>query len=155
MQIVAALHGAADALVLDEPFSGLDPAAVDAMADLLREHAARGVPVLFSSHQLDLVERLCDHLVVLAAGRVVAGGTADDLRHRAALTRLRLVVRSRDAGWVRDVPGVQPSTSTARPPLLELVAADAVRPLAARSVGAGTVREFSPVVPRWPRSTAR
>ena len=55
-------------------FSGLDPTAVDSMADLLREHTSRGIPVLFSSHQLDLVERLCDHLVVLA--RVGSSPTA-------------------------------------------------------------------------------
>ncbi len=75
VQIIAALMGRPRALVLDEPFSGLDPVAVDSMADLLREHTARGVPVLFSSHQLDLVERLCERLVVLARGRVVAAGT--------------------------------------------------------------------------------
>ena len=70
MQIAAAVMAAPIALILDEPFSGLDPDAVDAMADLMREQAARGVPVLFSSHQLDLVERICDDLVVLSA-RVV------------------------------------------------------------------------------------
>ena len=61
--------------MLDEPFSGLDPMAVDSMVDLLREYTRDGVPVLFSSHQLDLVERLCDRLVVLAQGRRVAAGT--------------------------------------------------------------------------------
>src|SRR6478609_8367972 len=55
VQIIAALMGRPKGLVLDEPFSGLDPQAVDSMADLLREHTSRGVPVLFSSHQLDLV----------------------------------------------------------------------------------------------------
>ena len=65
VQIAAAVIGP-ELLVLDEPFSGLDPVAVDSMVDLLREHTTRGVPVLFSSHQLDLVERLCDQLVILA-----------------------------------------------------------------------------------------
>ena len=77
VQIIVALMTTPDALILDEPFSGLDPQAVDSMADLLREHTARGVPVLFSSHQLDLVERLCDRLVVLSTGRVVAAGTPE------------------------------------------------------------------------------
>ena len=96
VQIIAALMGRPRALVLDEPFSGLDPAAVDNMADLLREHTARGVPVLFSSHQLDLVERLCERLVVLAKGRVVASGTPDELRS-TSVSRHRLVL-SGDAG---------------------------------------------------------
>ena len=74
VQIIAALMGEPQALVLDEPFSGLDPAAVDNMADLLREHTTKGVPVLFSSHQLDLVERLCESLVILAGGKVVGRG---------------------------------------------------------------------------------
>jgi ABC-2 type transport system ATP-binding protein len=104
VQIIAALLGQPRALVLDEPFSGLDPTAVDSMVDLLREETARGVPVLFSSHQLDLVEQLCDRLVVLRAGRVVAQGTVEELRSRGP-ARLRLVV-DRDAGWVRDVRGL-------------------------------------------------
>ena len=104
VQIIAALLGEPQALVLDEPFSGLDPTAVDSMVDLLREETARGVPVLFSSHQLDLVEQLCDRLVVLRAGRVVAQGTVEELRSRGP-ARLRLVV-DRDAGWVRDVRGL-------------------------------------------------
>lgn len=104
VQIIAALMTTPDALILDEPFSGLDPSAVDSMADLLREHASRGIPVLFSSHQLDLVERLCDRLVVLARGRVVATGTVEELRGRGPeIYRLTL---GGDAGWVRDVDGI-------------------------------------------------
>ncbi|STD17797.1 ABC-type transporter ATP-binding protein EcsA [Dermacoccus nishinomiyaensis] len=101
VQIAASVIAEPDALILDEPFSGLDPRAVDAMADLLREFTSRGVPVLFSSHQLDLVERLCDSLVFLAGGRVAAQGTAAQLR-RSGRVRHRLVLDS-DAGWVRDV----------------------------------------------------
>ena len=101
VQIAASVIAEPDALILDEPFSGLDPRAVDAMADLLREFTSRGVPVLFSSHQLDLVERLCDSLVFLAGGRVAAQGTAAQLR-RSGRVRHRLVLDS-DAGWVHDV----------------------------------------------------
>jgi ABC-2 type transport system ATP-binding protein len=104
VQIIAALMNEPLALILDEPFSGLDPTAVDSMADLLREETSRGTPVLFSSHQLDLVERLCDHLVVLAGGRVVAQGSVDELTSRGP-ERLRLVT-DRDAGWVRDERGL-------------------------------------------------
>jgi len=104
VQIIAALMNQPLALILDEPFSGLDPQAVDSMVDLLREETSRGTPVLFSSHQLDLVERLCDHLVVLAGGRVVAQGAVEQLRARGP-ERLRLVTDG-DAGWVRDERGV-------------------------------------------------
>ncbi|MET4079262.1 ATP-binding cassette domain-containing protein [Janibacter sp. UYMM211] len=104
VQIIAAVMSQPVALVLDEPFSGLDPQAVDSMADLLREHTARGVPVLFSSHQLDLVERLCDRLVVLAQGQVRAQGTSAELR-TGGPERYRVTLGS-DAGWVRDLPGI-------------------------------------------------
>src|SRR6202163_3273184 len=69
-----------DLLILDEPFAGLDPSAVDFLSDVLRAEAARGTAVLFSSHQLDLVERLCQRIVILEQGRVVANGTLDELR---------------------------------------------------------------------------
>jgi ABC-2 type transport system ATP-binding protein len=59
VQLAAALVHDPQLLVLDEPFSGLDPLAVDVMSDVLRERAAAGVAVVFSSHQLDLVEDLC------------------------------------------------------------------------------------------------
>ena len=81
MQIAAALVHWPTALVLDEPFSGLDPLAVDSMVDLLRDEAS-DLPLLFSSHQLELVERLCDDLVILADGRVVASGPVDELSRR-------------------------------------------------------------------------
>lgn len=104
VQIAAALTIEPAALILDEPFSGLDPDAVDSMADLLREHTARGVPVLFSSHQLDLVDRLCDKLVILAKGRVRASGSPTELRGGAP--RRHRLVAARDAGWVREMPGL-------------------------------------------------
>ena len=62
VQLAAALVHDPDVLVLDEPFSGLDPVAVDVMSDVLKEKAAEGIPVIFSSHQLDLVQRLCDRV---------------------------------------------------------------------------------------------
>jgi len=145
VQIAAAVMAQPVALILDEPFSGLDPMAVDAMADLLREHAARGVPVLFSSHQLELVERLCDHLVVLAQGAVVAHGSVDELRHRGRLLH-RLVVDG-DAGWVRDVEGVSVLDVDGGTAVLELVAHDASDRILREALRRGSVRELSALVP--------
>lgn len=104
VQIAAAVIGSPIALILDEPFSGLDPAAVDRMAEILRERATGGVPVLFSSHQLDLVERLCDKLVILANGKVVGQGTREELLSRGPV-RFRLVTDN-DAAWVRNIEGI-------------------------------------------------
>ena len=74
VQLAAALVHEPDLLVLDEPFSGLDPVAVETLGEVLRAEAARGAGVLFSSHQLDLVEDLCEDVTIVAAGRVVASG---------------------------------------------------------------------------------
>lgn len=144
VQIVAALLHRPTALVLDEPFSGLDPAAVDAMADVLRDHAASGVPVLFSSHQLDLVERLCDSLVVLARGRVVAQGPVEALRSDGP-TRYRLVTGD-DVGWVRDVRGIHVHDVDGTTALLELVEQGAEQVVLRAAVERGEVREFTRVV---------
>ena len=80
VQLAAALVHDPQILVLDEPFSGLDPVAVDVMSGVLREKADQGVPVVFSSHQLDLVQRLCDRVGIVRRGHMVADGTVDDLR---------------------------------------------------------------------------
>jgi len=80
VQLAAALVHEPVLLVLDEPFSGLDPVAVDVMSGVLRERAAAGVPVIFSSHQLDLVERLCDRVGIVRSGRMQALGTIEELR---------------------------------------------------------------------------
>ena len=80
VQLIAALVNDPDLLVLDEPFSGLDPLAMGAMADLLEELAAAGATVLFSSHQLDLVEDLCQDVVIIDHGRIVLAGELEALR---------------------------------------------------------------------------
>jgi len=104
-QIAAALVHDPDVLVLDEPFSGLDPMAVETVLGVLSERAAHGVPVLFSSHQLDVVERLCDDIVVIADGAIRAAGTRDALRAANAGSRWELQVAD-DAAWVRGVPEI-------------------------------------------------
>jgi ABC-2 type transport system ATP-binding protein len=102
VQLAAALVHAPSLLVLDEPFSGLDPLAVDTMSALLREHADRGAAVVFSSHQLDLVEGLCDAVAIVARGRTVLRGAVDALK-RAGGVRLRIAVEGTQA-WLADLP---------------------------------------------------
>lgn len=145
VQIVAAVIGEPRLLVLDEPFSGLDPAAVDSMVELLREHTARGVSVLFSSHQLDLVERICDRLVILSTGQVRATGSVDDLRRRDG-THHRLSLGS-DASWLRGLPGVEVLDIAGSDARLRLHdPADTDRVLR-EALDRGTVREFVEIVP--------
>ncbi|MCC2028241.1 ABC transporter ATP-binding protein [Microbacterium tenebrionis] len=104
-QIAASLVHEPEVLILDEPFSGLDPIAVETVAGVLQERASRGVSVLFSSHQLDVVERLCDDLVIIAGGTIRAAGARDELREQFAAPRWELSGTG-DVGWLRDEPGV-------------------------------------------------
>jgi ABC-2 type transport system ATP-binding protein len=84
VQLAAALVHAPELLVLDEPFSGLDPLAMDSMSALLRGIARAGAAVLFSSHQLDIVEHLCEDVVVINAGHVVLSGDLGKIRGTAS-----------------------------------------------------------------------
>src|SRR3954470_20871220 len=80
VQLAAALVHEPEVLVLDEPFSGLDPVGVDVLSGVLNDYAATGVPVIFSSHQLALVERLSEAVAIIKDGRLVASGTVEELR---------------------------------------------------------------------------
>jgi ABC-2 type transport system ATP-binding protein len=105
VQLAAALVHDPEVLVLDEPFSGLDPLAVDVMSDVLRDTCDGGVPVLFSSHQLELVERLCDRVGIVSRGRMVACGSVEQLR-TGSTSRLVVDAPLAPAGWARYLPGV-------------------------------------------------
>jgi len=146
VQVAAALAHDPEVLVLDEPFSGLDPMAVDVVLAVLREAAARGVPVLFSSHQLDVVERLCDDVVVIADGTIRAAGPQEDLRRHAGPPAWELLVED-DVAWLRDEPGVAIREFDGGYALFEADDATAQRVLQ-RAVQHGTVGSFAPRVPR-------
>jgi ABC-2 type transport system ATP-binding protein len=143
VQLAAALVHDPDLIVLDEPLSGLDPGGIDDIGKVLIERAIAGCCVLFSSHQLDLVEDLCESVTIIDHGRLVANGRVDDL---ATSGPRRLVVRvdgDRDAVWARDLKGVAVSEVTGgavRLVLEEAVDSDVVLKAA---MAAGRVTEFS------------
>jgi len=145
VQIAASLMADPLGLVLDEPFSGLDPMAVDAMSELLTERAAAGCPVLFSSHQLDLVDRFCDGLVILAGGRVVAAGTREELIAQGT-TRHRLVVDT-DAGWVRDLRGITVDDVDGATATFVIDEPGVENSILSEALQRGSVLEFAPVRP--------
>lgn len=104
VQLAAALIHDPDVLVLDEPFSGLDPVAVDVMSAVLRERAAAGAPVIFSSHQLELVEALCDSVGIISGGVMRALGTVESLRADGS-TQVVVDAPNAPDGWADAVPG--------------------------------------------------
>jgi ABC-2 type transport system ATP-binding protein len=142
VQLAAALVHRPELLILDEPLAGLDPSGIDAIGEVLVEQAREGCCVLFSSHQLDQVEDLCEAVVIIDHGRLVVTGKVDDL---ATSGPRRLVVRvegDRGAAWARGLPGVTISEidgGAARLVLGESVNSDSVLRAA---MGAGRVTEF-------------
>jgi ABC-2 type transport system ATP-binding protein len=106
VQLAAALVHGPELIVLDEPLAGLDPTGIDDIGDVLVEQARSGRCVLFSSHQLDQVENLCESVIIIDHGRLVVAGRVDDLANSGPR---RLVVRvegDRDASWANCIAGV-------------------------------------------------
>ncbi|MGO1544911.1 MAG: ABC transporter ATP-binding protein [Gulosibacter sp.] len=103
-QICVSLVHEPEFLILDEPFSGLDPIAVDVVLGVLQEHAARGVPVLFSSHQLDVVERLSDELVIISNGQIRATGSRIALQQEHSRGLFR--ISAGEDAWLTSQPDV-------------------------------------------------
>lgn len=106
VQLAASLVHDPMLLVLDEPFAGLDPIAVVTMARILREQAERGIAVLFSSHQLDLVEDLCDDVAIINAGQVILSGRVAQLRSASPKRYLEIATSGPvDPSWIDQLPG--------------------------------------------------
>jgi ABC-2 type transport system ATP-binding protein len=148
VQLGAALVHEPELLVLDEPFSGLDPVGVDVLAEVLVSEAReRGVPVLFSSHQLELVERLCDAVVIVNRGRLVAAGGVEELRARHGGRRFRVEVDAPDDRWLDAVPGAVRIDGS----LIELRDGADSQALLDAARTAGPVRRFGPEQPSLAR----
>jgi len=113
VQLATALVHNPVVLVLDEPFAGLDPLGVASLSATLRELATEGAAIVFSSHQLDLVEDVCEDVAIIDQGRVVLTGNLDGLR--AASTRRRLDVVVDGQSWFPDSSGETVVDNNGRP----------------------------------------
>jgi ABC-2 type transport system ATP-binding protein len=147
VQLAAALVHRPDVLVLDEPFSGLDPVGVDVLSGVLRERASDGVPVVFSSHQLELVERLCESVVLIDHGRVVSAGRIDDLQRADGRRLVRLVGAGAAPGWIDALAGVRVLERFPDGGVVELDDATTESSILDAARTAGEVRHFSVVAP--------
>ena len=147
VQLAAALVHDPPVLILDEPFSGLDPIGTDVMSEVLAERAADGAAVIFSSHQLELVERICDRVAIVNRGRIVAEGRVDELRAQRSRPRLRVEVEGAANGWPERLAGVQVVARDQRGVLLELGDGADDQQVLAAAQRAGRVRLFAPARP--------
>ncbi|MBV8300962.1 MAG: ATP-binding cassette domain-containing protein [Candidatus Dormibacteraeota bacterium] len=147
VELIAALLHAPNVLILDEPFAGLDPVAVDTMSAVLREQAAAGVAVLFSSHQLEIVESLCDRVGIVRHGRMVASGTVAELR-RSAGRRYWIDIPGAAQDWTATLPGATVLRREGSRWLVSLNDGVSEESLLEHALQAGAVHEFAPDAPR-------
>jgi ABC-2 type transport system ATP-binding protein len=150
VQLAAALAHGPEVLVLDEPFSGLDPVGVDVLSGVLREQAASGVPVVFSSHQLELVERLCESVVLIDRGRIVAAGRVAHLRGADPRRLVRIEVGAAAPGWVDRLEGVRVVERLPDGAIVEVADGTSTEHLLDAVRGAGEVRTFAIAQPSLP-----
>jgi ABC-2 type transport system ATP-binding protein len=150
VQLAAALVHRPEVLVLDEPFSGLDPVGVDVLSGVLREQAAAGVPVVFSSHQLELVERLCESVVLIHRGRVVASGRIADLAEADPRRLVRVEVDGAPDAWTARLQGVRVLDPLPGGAVLELGDGVGAGDVLDAARAAGEVRAFAVVRPSLP-----
>jgi ABC-2 type transport system ATP-binding protein len=147
VQLAAALVHDPSYLLLDEPFNGLDPLGVAALSEVLLERADAGTAVLLSSHQLDLVETLCEVVWIVDAGRIVASGTIDALA--AGAPRLVVVeVDGEGIDWVAGIAGATLIEAVGRRVRLLLDAGADPQEVLAAAIAAGPVVHFAVERPR-------
>ena len=108
VQFIAGILHDPDVLLMDEPFSGLDPINVALLKDAFLEMRARGKAIVFSTHQMEQVEELCDTIAIIDRGRLVVGGAVRDVRRQAGRRVVRLgVAGDPDLAWLDALPGVR------------------------------------------------
>ncbi|HYM50513.1 MAG TPA: ATP-binding cassette domain-containing protein [Candidatus Limnocylindrales bacterium] len=146
VQLAAALLYEPVLLVLDEPFAGLDPVAVDVMSSVLRDRARAGISVIFSSHQLDIVERLCDRVGIIKSGRMVVSGSIEELR-QSGPRRYWVDTPAASDGWLQRVPAAKVARKDGSRTLIELDQDADDQAVLQAALATGPVREFRRDVP--------
>ena len=141
VQLAAALVFDPLMLILDEPFAGLDPEAVDSMSEVLHERATAGVPVVFSSHQLELVERISDRVGIIQRGHLIACGTVDELRGRGP-ERWWVDAPNAPDGWMNRVAGTKVVRTDGTRILIELNGSTNDQAVLQAALATGPVHEF-------------
>lgn len=106
IQLIATLIHQPNLIILDEPFSGLDPVNIEIIKDVILKEKQRGATILFSDHDMSNVEELCDDVLMINNGRIVINGSVNEVRNSFGLTRL-FIRTTRNLDEVKELPGVQ------------------------------------------------
>jgi ABC-2 type transport system ATP-binding protein len=147
VQLAVALVHDPELLVLDEPFSGLDPIAAETMAEILTEEAAEGKAVVFSSHQLDVVEDLCEDVAIINAGAVVVEGIVKQLKDAAPIRHIELELDEGAEEMLSDLDGIRRLTQKGDVHTAIIDAGTDVRVLLQKAQQTGAVRHFTYTTP--------
>jgi len=142
VQLAAALVHGPELLVLDEPLAGLDPTGIDEIGAVLVEQAREGCCVLLSSHQLDLVEDMCDAVTIIDHGRLVVSGDVDDLVTSGPRSLVVRVEGDREGAWARNLSGASVSEVDGGAVRLVLEASVDGDAVLREAMAAGRVTEF-------------
>ena len=103
VQLITALIDNPDIIVLDEPFSGLDPVNARVLEEVVREQISNDKIIFFSGHQMNYIEEFCDNIAILNHGEIVVHGTLDDIRH--TYPRNKLIIRSSEVNSIQKAYG--------------------------------------------------
>ena len=147
VQLAVSLVHDPELLVLDEPFGGLDPLAVTTMSDVLREQAAAGKAVVFSSHQLDLVEDICEDVAIISQGQIVLRGSVEQLKDAAPMRHLELDVEGDAKHLLEGLEGVRQVTRVGSRVVATIDSSTDIRGFIGRAQDAGRLRHFSYTTP--------
>ncbi len=143
VQLAVALVHDPELLVLDEPFSGLDPIASETMSEILSEEAANGKAVVFSSHQLDVVEDLCEDVVIINDGRIVVEGVVKELKDAAPIRHLEIELDESTEELLNSLDGLVHVSSRGDTQTAIIDAKTDVRGVLLKAQEAGTIRHFT------------
>lgn len=147
IQLAAALVHEPDVLILDEPFSGLDPLAVDTMSMILREQAGAGKAVVFSSHQLDLVEDLCEEVAIIHQGAIVVEGDVKQLKEASPRRHLEIEFDGDIATLLSTLDGLQEVQSADSRHRVTVDASTDIRRFVTAAQDTGHLRHFAYTTP--------
>jgi ABC-2 type transport system ATP-binding protein len=149
VQFIAAVLHQPDVLLMDEPFTGLDPVNLVLLREAFMELRDRGRTLIFSTHQLEMAEAMCESVAIVDHGRLVAGGRVRDLKRASGRRSVRLAVDGPTAPtWLAELPGIEAVRAAAWGSELELsIGADPAAVLAAVLAHGASVTRFEVVEP--------
>jgi len=147
VQLIATLLYEPEVLILDEPMSGLDPVGADLIRDVLLEQARQGRTVILSSHQMDMVERLCERVALVHRGRLLLEGSVGEVKRQHRSERVAFEVESGDASFLGQLPGVLSASVLGARVELELDSGERARDVLRAATERLALRRFERVEP--------